>query len=136
MMKHIDYKTRKDFLESDLQELFLSVEWYLGKYPAKLAIAMRNSTTVFSAWDGERLVGLINALADGATTVYIPNLLVNPDFQHLGIGRKLMKMMTDEYKDYLGIGLIANGDKAKFYEGCGFEVEKTQVPIFLISRWD
>lgn len=135
-MEHITYKTRKEFSEKDLQELFQSVEWYLGKFPEKLIIAMKNSSTVYSAWDGEKLVGLINGLADGATTVYIPNLLVNPEYQHLKIGSSLMKMMIDEYKGYLGICLIADGEKASFYESLGFKVENTQVPIFLISRWD
>ncbi|WP_165022066.1 MULTISPECIES: GNAT family N-acetyltransferase [unclassified Dysgonomonas] len=132
---NIEYKAQKEFTEKELQDLFLSVEWYLGQYPDKLVIAMQNSSAVFTAWDGDKLVGLISAIADGATTAYLPNLLVDPRYQHLGIGQKLLNMMIDQYKEYLGIVLIADKGKASFYECCGFEVEKTQVPIFRISRW-
>jgi hypothetical protein len=56
------YKDTKDFTAQELQELFLSVGWSSGRYPDKLAAAMTNSPTVFSAWDGEKLIGLINVL--------------------------------------------------------------------------
>ena len=132
----IEYKTQKIFSEKELQDLFLSVEWYLGKYPDKLVIALRNSSTVFSAWEGNKLIGLINALADGATTAYIPNLLVNPLYHKMGIGKELVRLMTDEYKEYLGIVLIADKNKTGFYEHCGFKEEETQAPLFIISPYN
>lgn len=135
-MQNIEYKTQKDFSVDELEQLFLSVEWYLGKYPDKLIAAMKNSSVVFSAWDENILIGLVSALDDGATTVYIPNLLVNPAYQGQGIGKTLLKMMTEHYKGYLGIGLIAEKEKAPFYEHCGFKVEEKQVPIFLITPYD
>jgi hypothetical protein len=59
-MKDIQYKTTKEFSENELKDLFLSVNWSSGNYPEKLVIAMENSSSVFTAWDGEKLVGLIN----------------------------------------------------------------------------
>lgn len=64
-MKDIQYKTTKEFSENALKDLFLSVNWSSGNYPEKLVIAMENSSSVFTAWDGEKLVGLINVLDDG-----------------------------------------------------------------------
>ena len=51
-MMSIIYKDTKEFRPGDLQELFLSVEWSSGHFPEKLALAMQNSGSVFSAWDG------------------------------------------------------------------------------------
>jgi len=72
----IKYSNNKEFTADQLQSLFLSVEWSSGNYPDKLQVAMKNSHTVFSAWDGEELVGLINCLSDGIMTAYFHYLLV------------------------------------------------------------
>ena len=62
-----------------MQKLFLSVHWESGNYPEKLVHAMHNSTRVISAWDGDKLVGLVRALDDGETvaTVYKGNIIKN-----------------------------------------------------------
>lgn len=45
----ITYSTKKDFSSQELEDLFLSVEWSSGHFPDKLAVAMRNFSTVISA---------------------------------------------------------------------------------------
>ena len=49
-------KEIKEFSKKELEELFLSVNWDSGKYPEKLAIVMKNSSNVISAWDNEKLI--------------------------------------------------------------------------------
>lgn len=66
----IEYKQTKDFTADELQKLFLSVHWESGNYPEKLVRAMHNSTRVISAWDGDKLVGLVRALDDGETVAF------------------------------------------------------------------
>ncbi|MDH7526523.1 MAG: hypothetical protein QHH10_14605 [Peptococcaceae bacterium] len=72
----ITYKSTKEFNKDELKDLFLSVNWSSGHYPEKLVIAMKNSGSVFSAWDNDKLVGLINALDDGVMTAYVHYLLI------------------------------------------------------------
>ena len=74
-----------------LEDLFLSVEWSSGHYPDKLAVAMQNYETVFTAWDDDKLVGLISAMDDGIMTAYIHYLLVRPEYQGKGIGKQLLE---------------------------------------------
>ncbi len=50
------YKEIKEFSKKELEELFLSVNWDSGKYHEKLAIVMKNSSNVISAWDNEKLI--------------------------------------------------------------------------------
>ncbi len=64
---NIKYKKSKVFTVEELQGLFLSVEWESGNYPEKLVRAMQNSSHVISAWDGDKLIGLVRALDDGRT---------------------------------------------------------------------
>ena len=99
----------------------MSVAWSSGHYPDKLVIAMKNYETVYTAWDGKKLVGLICAMDDGIMTAYIHYLLVNPEYQHAGIGKKLVEKVKNTYKDYLRIVLVAYNDEIGFYESCGFE---------------
>lgn len=64
---NIKYKKTKVFTVEELQGLFLSVEWESGNYSEKLVRAMQNSSHVISAWDGDKLVGLVRTLDDGRT---------------------------------------------------------------------
>lgn len=127
----IKYKKNKDFSEKELQELFLSVEWDSGNYPKKLKIALNNSHCVYAAYDGEKLVGLINALSDGIMTTYFHYLLVRPEYQDQGIGKKLVELMLDEYDDFARKAIIAYDSEVEFYKKCGFEVGKDKSPMFV-----
>jgi len=127
----IEYKMIKDFNEQDLEDLFLSVKWSSGKYPAKLKIAMKNSDTVISAWDGNKLVGLMNALSDKIMTAYFHYLLVRPEYHDQGIGKLLVKKMLEHYDSYARKILIAYEAETEFYQKCGFEVHNDKKPMFI-----
>jgi len=62
---NIIYSDIKDIEINQLQSLFASVQWDSANYPEKLRQAIRNSHKVITAWDGDTLVGLMNALSDG-----------------------------------------------------------------------
>lgn len=129
------YKETKDFKSVQLQNLFLSVSWSSGHYPEKLATAMKNSGSVFSAWDKDNLIGLINVLDDGVMTAYIHYLLVNPLYQGKGIGKELVRLVSEKYKDFLRIVLIAYEKETGFYQNCGFSQGEEKVPMFITSLW-
>ena len=78
----ITYKDIKKFNAQELQDLFLSVHWSSGYHPEKLVIAMQNYSTVYSAWDGEKLVGLISVMDDGDYDRLYSLFSVNPDYQY------------------------------------------------------
>ena len=50
---------------------------------------MQNSSHVISAWDGDKLVGLVRALDDGETIAFLHYLLVDPAYHGLHIGHTL-----------------------------------------------
>lgn len=127
----ITYSEQREFDTRQVQELFLSVGWSSGNYPDELALALRNSHSVVSAWDGARLVGLMNALSDGAMTAYFHYLLIRPEYQSQGIGRQLVTAMLDRYESYARKVLIAYDEEVAFYEKCGFELGGGKSPMFV-----
>lgn len=132
---NIEYKDTHDFSAEQLQRLFLSVEWSSGHFPEKLVVAMKNFKTVYSAWDGEKLIGMICAMDDGIMNAYVHYLLVDPDYHGQKIGRTLVSMMNEHYKDYLRIAVIAYDAELKFYENCGFKKATDASPMFITSLW-
>ena len=118
----IEYKRTKEFTTDELRRLFLSVHWESGNYPEKLVRAMRNSTQVVSAWDGDKLVGLVRALDDGETVAFLHYLLVNPAYQNRHIGDELMKRMMSFYQNLLYVKVIPSDPKTiSFYKRYGFQ---------------
>ncbi|MBO7383469.1 MAG: GNAT family N-acetyltransferase, partial [Fibrobacter sp.] len=107
----ITYKDTHDFSEQDLKDLFLSVEWSSGHFPDKLVIAMKNFKTVISAWDDDKLVGMICAMDDGIMNAYMHYLLVRPEYQGKGIGKVLVDKVHEIYKDYLRIVVVAYNEE-------------------------
>ncbi len=115
------FKDGKTFTEEQLQRLFLSVSWESGKYPGKLVRAMRNSTHVISAWEGDKLIGLIRALDDGETVAFLHYLLVDPAYQGHHIGDELMRRMMSRFENHLYVKIIPSDPKTiAFYERYGF----------------
>ena len=131
----IEYKEIHEFEAAQLKDLFLSVEWSSGHYPDKLVVAMKNFQTVYSAWEGEKLVGMICAMDDGIMNAYVHYLLVNPQYHGNTIGRTLVAMMKEHYKDYLRVAVIAYDNELHFYEQCGFVKSNDASPMFITSLW-
>ena len=117
----IEYRDTKDFTAAELERLFLSVQWESGGYPERLVRAMKNSTHVVSAWDGDKLVGLVRALDDGETVAFLHYLLVDPAYQGLHIGDGLMKRMMSCLDGLLYAKIMPSNPKTiPFYERYGF----------------
>ena len=83
---------------------------------------MHNSTRVISAWDGDKLVGLVRALDDGETVAFLHYLLVAPAYQGQYIGDELMKRLMSFYQKLLYVKVMPSDPKTiPFYERYGFQ---------------
>ncbi len=130
----IEYTEEKKFNVTQVQELFLSVGWVSGEYPTRLYKALMNSSTVISAWDGDRLVGLVRALDDSELVAYMHYVLVHPDYHGQGIAGHMVELVKEKYKDYLYIELMPEERKnAAFYEKHGFQIMQDGVAMQLCN---
>lgn len=119
----ITYRETKEFTGDEIEQLFLSVGWESGKYPEKIVKGLAASSNVISAWDGERLVGLVRGLDDGETVAFLHYLLVDPAYQGMHIGGELMERIMEKYRDFLHVKVMPSSKKTvEFYRKYGFEV--------------
>ena len=127
----IEYRSTKTISRTKLRDLFLANHWDSGNYPEKLQQSFKNSNHVISAWDGDDLVGAMNALSDGIMNVFFLYLLVHPKYQKKGIGQKMVQLMLQEYRNYARKMVIAYDDALEFFQKSGFEVGENNVPMFV-----
>ncbi len=126
----ITYTEERNFTSQQVADLFLAVRWVVGKYPDRLYKALMNSSRVISAWDGDRLVGLIRVMDDSELVCFINYVLVHPDYQGHGIAGHLLEMVKATYKSYLYINvMIGDSKNAAFYEKHGFKVKANSLPM-------
>jgi GNAT superfamily N-acetyltransferase len=101
--------------------LYAANHWSSAKKPEQLMAGLRGSHSVVTARDGERLVGLGNAISDGHLVVYYPHLLVHPSYQHRGIGSSIMRALINRYQGFHQHMITADGAAIQFYEKLGFQ---------------
>ena len=116
----IEYTETRHFTQRQVEQLFLSVGWMSGRYPAQLYRALQQSSYVLTAWHGHRLVGLIRGIDDGGMTAFLHYLLVDPAYQHQGIASHLIESAKAHYRDFLYINVMPEeSSNAPFYERHG-----------------
>ncbi|MCL2368391.1 MAG: GNAT family N-acetyltransferase [Oscillospiraceae bacterium] len=130
----ITYKRVKTIEADKLAELFLSVNWFSGKFPEKLRLAFIHSSRVISAWDHDKLVGLIRGLDDGIWQATIDCLLVNPDYQGRGIASALLQMMLGDYEEFLYVDVLPDKGNAQFYLKHGFRLTEERAPLQIVGK--
>ena len=89
--------TELSYRESFSAEQFLALAQRVWPrdYSLSDAAAALQRTINLGAWDGPRLVGTVRVLTDGYFFATIPELLVDPDYQRRGIGRRLMEFALE-----------------------------------------
>lgn len=114
------YSETRELATDAVVRLYVANGWSSANKPEALAQALRHSHSLLSAWDGDRLIGLGNALSDGFLVVYYSHLLIDPDYQNRGIGTELMRRLMAKYRNFHQHILVADGRAVEFYRKCGF----------------
>jgi GNAT superfamily N-acetyltransferase len=111
--------------------LYKSVGWSMyTRDPARLERALTYSLTVLGAYEGKQLVGLIRAVGDGETILFIQDLLVLPEYQRRGIGKQLIEALLARFPEVRQRVLLTDDDPKtrSFYKAAGF-VESQQMGV-------
>lgn len=109
---------------AQLLALYESVGWtaYTDD-PARLVRAVSASLRVYSAWEDGELIGLVRAVGDGETILYVQDLLVHPDQQDQGVGSALLEALLEDFPEVRQKVLVSDRHIAAtdFFQDHGFE---------------
>lgn len=106
--------------ESEVINLYRANNWSSAEKPEKLLPALRSSHSLVTARISGVLVGIANAISDGHLVVYYPHMLVHPEYQRKGIGKRMVSALNSIYGNFHQQMLTADGEAIEFYKSVGF----------------
>lgn len=115
-----EYRT---YSEAEILHLYQSVGWTAyTDHPEVLKKGFKNSMLTLAAYDGNQLLGIIRAVGDGETIVFVQDFLVFPEHQRKGIGSALLQAILDRYSHVRQIELATDNTPKTiaFYKSMGF----------------
>ena len=111
------------YVETEILPLYKAVGWsnYYER-PQMLAKAYAGSLCVLGAYECGKLVGIIRAVGDGHSILFIQDILVFPEYQRRGIGTALMKTLLKRYAHVYQVELATDNTEKTiaFYKSLGF----------------
>ena len=98
-----------NYNEEEILRLYTAVGWsaYTDD-PKALRDGYGASLLVLAAYEGDELAGIIRVVGDGATVVFIQDILVFPERQRQGVGTALLKAVLDRYSRVRQIQLVTD----------------------------
>lgn len=106
----------------ELYDIYNDAGWYnYTKDLDMLQKAFYNSLSVVTAWKDNELTGILRAVGDGCTIIYIQDIIVKEKYQRQGIGRLLINEIMNEYKNVRQKVLLTENEHntVAFYKSCG-----------------
>lgn len=117
------FRETKKIDTKNLQTLYEDAEWYAyTRDMNKLEQALSNSLYALSAWEENRLIGLIRVIGDGLTIIYIQDILVLKSHQNQGLATELMNHVLNKFEEVRQKVLLTDDapNVRHFYEKNGF----------------
>ena len=112
-----------DFRKDEILRLYSEVGWtaYTENMVA-LEEGYKNSLLVLAAYEGDELLGIIRAVGDGCTIVFVQDILVFPGHQRRGVGTALLEAVLKRYPDVRQVELVTDNTPktVAFYRSLGF----------------
>ena len=108
---------------NEILALYEAVGWTnYTKRPERLRTGYAGSLASWGAFVGEKLVGIVRVVGDGATIVFVQDLIVAPSHQRRGIGAQLMSAVMNRFSDVCQMELLTDDGSGAcvLYERLGF----------------
>lgn len=89
--------------------------------PGHIAKMYANSNLIVTAWLGDELIGVSRALADFSYCCYLSDLAVKKEYQHSGIGKKLLAITKENAGSQSMLLLLAAPAAMEYYPKIGMD---------------
>jgi aralkylamine N-acetyltransferase len=120
----VERDTTEDVDWGAVAELIAAVGWG-HQEPAELAVAFGRSTHVMFVYEGGVLVGCGRTVGDGRYYASIVDVVVRPDRQGCGVGRRIVERLQGQLSGYRLVTLTAAEPVQGFYERLGWRRQRT-----------
>jgi len=80
-----------------------------------------HSNLIVTAWDNDKLVGISRSLTDFCYCCYLSDLAVSKEYQHCGIGKKLIELTKAHIGDQVMLLLLSVHTAMDYYPKVGFQ---------------
>jgi ribosomal protein S18 acetylase RimI-like enzyme len=130
--RHIQFSFDTDNIDFfQLLNLFkLSAFWGQDRTIENLKIAVENSNPVVTIWDNQKLIGFARATSDKVYRATIWDVIVDPNYRGLGLGRKLVEtILTHPQVNRVERVYLMTTHQQSFYKKIGFEENTTTTMI-------
>ena len=108
---------------NEILDLYEAVGWTnYTSHPEALRAGYAGSLAVWGAFTGDKLVGIVRVVGDGATIVFVQDFIVAPSHQRTGIGTQLMRAVMNRFSDVYQTELLTDDGSGAcaLYESLGF----------------
>ena len=132
--RHIQFRYTQAFAPRQIDqlcELFRRAAfWAKDRRPSDMAKAIANSNPIVTAWDGEQLIGFARATSDGVFRATIWDVVIHPDYQGVGLGRRLVEtLIAHPHMNKVERTYLMTTHQQRFYERIGFEQNSTTTMV-------
>ena len=114
---------------SDLSEL-IRIAPLSDQPPEQIKTIFSNSQFFCFVFHETQIVGAGRILSDGLAFAYLSHIAVHPDYQGMGLGKKIVRNLIEQSKGHSMIILYSNPGLEGFYYNLGFKKMKTAMAIF------
>ena len=118
-------------MNSDEVIRLLRMTYWADKRPAEqIEKSMQNSSCYGVRLDDDKkLVGFARVISDYATTYYLCDVIIDTDYQHMGLGTALVSYI-ESLPEYTGLrGILITRDAHDLYRKFGYEVLNGRVMV-------
>lgn len=122
-----------------LQALFqVTAFWAQDRQPEDWKIALANSKPIVTVWDSigaaasaqPQLIGFARATSDGIYRATIWDVAIHPDYQGLGLGRKLVEtVLMHPHVNRVERVYLMTTNQQEFYRRIGFEENRSTTMV-------
>ena len=129
----IEYKRISIKQFDEVYEIYKANQWESClNDKEKLSRAFEQSLYILGAFENGCLVGFVRCIGDGEYILYVQNLIITPSHHKKGIGRELMRRVSEEYPTVRQFVLITDKDDEvsnSFYKAIGLSGDCNGYPI-------
>lgn len=129
-MNHRIVEGPENIKTEDVARLLKTTYW-AGNRPLEKIVKSMGNSACYGIYvdDSDRLAGFARVISDYATTYYLCDVIIDPEYQHRGLGKALVSHIVS-LPEYDGLrGFLFTRDAHGLYARYGFEPVEGRVMV-------